>query len=572
MATIVTRSGKGSPLSIAEGDANFTNLNDDKIEYTDISVTTAIDAETSALTYDNTTGVLTFTPVDINGLAALDDFSVTTNASAETSALSYNNATGEFTFTPVDINDLAALDDFVVNQIAASGSGSLAYNNTTGVFSFSPADLTGLMSDLSDDNSPQLGGELDVNGNSIVSNNNGNIQLSPNGTGKISLSSETQVNGNLIIQGTSHISSESNNDLTLQALGTGNVSITGTELNINQPIVNFPNGVAQITAATSVDIVSDTMLVGASSSSTEALITTAASSNCNLKLRGNGTGTIILDDDTAINGNLDVGTNYITTTTSNGDIAVENNGTGVTTINGGQGFTIETGYLNTGTNTDLVLNPNGTGGVFVNAPNAGMVVANTGASGYGVITGSASTGIGISADEFADDATDSKILVTSGGGLTLQAGSGSAATLTGATVDITGDTEVVGDFTVEGVTTLDILNNYIHEIVTDATATGTYTPSASSGNVIYMIPQGNLTINDFAADSIDPGQSITIFIDQSSYSTSYTLTMGDKFLFPGGTAPTLTATGNDLITITCLDDGTATGDNVYIANFVANYQ
>ena len=32
MATITTRSGKGSPLTNAEVDSNFTNLNDDKIE------------------------------------------------------------------------------------------------------------------------------------------------------------------------------------------------------------------------------------------------------------------------------------------------------------------------------------------------------------------------------------------------------------------------------------------------------------------------------------------------------------------------------------------------------------
>lgn len=32
MATIVTRSGKGSALTFAEGDANFTNLNTDKLE------------------------------------------------------------------------------------------------------------------------------------------------------------------------------------------------------------------------------------------------------------------------------------------------------------------------------------------------------------------------------------------------------------------------------------------------------------------------------------------------------------------------------------------------------------
>jgi len=535
MATIVTRSGKGSPLSIAEGDANFTNLNDDKIELTDISVTTATADETSALTYDNTTGALTF--------------------------------------TPVDVSDLAALDDFAVNNIAASGGGSLSYNNTTGVFTFAPADTSAVMTAVEDDSSPSLGGPLDVNGYNITSNNNGNIQLSPNGTGKISLSSQTEVNGNLVIQGTSHISSETDNDLTLQALGTGNLALIGTEIDINQPIVNFPNGVAQIFASTSVDLVSDTILVGSSSSSTEALITTAAGSNCSLKLRGNGTGMILLDDPVAlVGGDLDVGSQEILTNVTNGNIVIQNNGTGVTTVNGGSGLSIATGYLNTGTDTDLVLNPNGTGAVFVNAPNAGMALADTGSSGYGSITGAASTGIGISANEGAQAATDSKILVTSGGGLTLQAGTGSAATLTGSTVDITGDTTITGDLTVDNTTTLDLLKNYIHEIVVDSTATGTITPSGTSGNVIYMIPQGNLTINDFAADSIDPGQSITIFFDQSSYSTSYTLTMGSKFLFPGGTAPTLTGTGNDLLTMTCLDDGSATGDNVYIANFVANYQ
>jgi hypothetical protein len=32
MATIVTRAGKGSALTFTEGDANFTNLNNDKLE------------------------------------------------------------------------------------------------------------------------------------------------------------------------------------------------------------------------------------------------------------------------------------------------------------------------------------------------------------------------------------------------------------------------------------------------------------------------------------------------------------------------------------------------------------
>jgi hypothetical protein len=62
MATIVTRTGKGSALTFAEGDANFTNLNDDKIELDDISVTQETASGLGALSYNNATGVLTYTP------------------------------------------------------------------------------------------------------------------------------------------------------------------------------------------------------------------------------------------------------------------------------------------------------------------------------------------------------------------------------------------------------------------------------------------------------------------------------------------------------------------------------
>lgn len=37
MATITTRSGKGSPLTNSEVDANFTNLNSDKVETSTVS-------------------------------------------------------------------------------------------------------------------------------------------------------------------------------------------------------------------------------------------------------------------------------------------------------------------------------------------------------------------------------------------------------------------------------------------------------------------------------------------------------------------------------------------------------
>lgn len=156
MATIVTRSGKGSALTFAEGDANFTNLNNelaDKIALTDLSVTTATAADTSALAYNNTTGVLTFTPV----------------------------ATADFT----------TLADLSVTTASASGAGSLTYNNTTGVFTFAPVDTSLVLANVSEDLTPQLGGNLDVNGNIIVSASGGNIDIEPNGSGNVRITTDT---------------------------------------------------------------------------------------------------------------------------------------------------------------------------------------------------------------------------------------------------------------------------------------------------------------------------------------------------------------------------------------------
>jgi hypothetical protein len=45
--------------------------------------------------------------------------------------------------------------------------------------------------DLVGDTTPQLGGNLDVNGNSIVSASNGDIAITPNGTGNVSLGNFT---------------------------------------------------------------------------------------------------------------------------------------------------------------------------------------------------------------------------------------------------------------------------------------------------------------------------------------------------------------------------------------------
>ena len=53
--------------------------------------------------------------------------------------------------------------------------------------------------DVVDDTSPQLGGDLDVNGNAIVSVSNGNIPLSPNGSGVVQVTGNSTQSGTLRI-------------------------------------------------------------------------------------------------------------------------------------------------------------------------------------------------------------------------------------------------------------------------------------------------------------------------------------------------------------------------------------
>ena len=72
--------------------------------------------------------------------------------------------------------------------------------------------------DLVNDTTPQLGGDLDVNGNDIVSVSNGNISITPDGTGKV------------IIDGLSHPTADGTNGQALVTDGAGNLSFASAGL------------------------------------------------------------------------------------------------------------------------------------------------------------------------------------------------------------------------------------------------------------------------------------------------------------------------------------------------------
>ena len=92
-------------------------------------------------------------------------------------------------------------------------------------------------SDLVNDSSPQLGANLDVNGNDIVSTSNADIDIIPNGTGDVNLGADTvqigdnNSNATLTTQGTGDLILNTNNgtnagNITLEDGANGHIQVT----------------------------------------------------------------------------------------------------------------------------------------------------------------------------------------------------------------------------------------------------------------------------------------------------------------------------------------------------------
>ena len=98
-------------------------------------------------------------------------------------------------------------------------------------------DVSDSASDLVGDTTPQLGGDLDVNGNDIVSTSNADIDIIPNGTGDVNLGADTvqigdnNANATLTTQGTGDLILNTNNgtnagNITLEDGANGHIQFT----------------------------------------------------------------------------------------------------------------------------------------------------------------------------------------------------------------------------------------------------------------------------------------------------------------------------------------------------------
>ena len=131
-----------------------------------------------------TTTALTFSGANVTVAGDLtisgDDLVMGTNTAGHILVADGTN------FNPVAVTDLSEIstvaNDDVFLAVDTSGGGLKKIARSAIVSGLATSSA---LSNVVEDTTPQLGGDLDVNGNDLVSTSNGNISLLPNGSGKV---------------------------------------------------------------------------------------------------------------------------------------------------------------------------------------------------------------------------------------------------------------------------------------------------------------------------------------------------------------------------------------------------
>ena len=160
-------------------------------------------------------------------------------------------------------------------------------------------DPVGAIANVVEDTTPQLGGNLDVNGQDIVSTSDADIYIIPNGTGDINLGADTiqmgdnDANATITTQGTGDLILNTNNgtnagNVTLLDGVNGNINLapTGT----GEIVVGAGSADGDITTSGTYDLILDTY--GATNAGN---ITLTNGANGAITLTPNGTGVVAIE-------------------------------------------------------------------------------------------------------------------------------------------------------------------------------------------------------------------------------------------------------------------------------------
>ena len=167
----ITNVGSIQLDSIA-GDADSNT----SITFSGSDVITMATGGTTALTIDASQNVTIAGDLTVTG----DDITMGTNTAGNLLIADGTN------FNSIAVGSLSEIStvagDDVLLAVDTSGGGLKKITRSTLTAGLA---ASGAISNLAEDSTPQLGGDLDVNGNDIVSTSNGNITLTPNGSGVV---------------------------------------------------------------------------------------------------------------------------------------------------------------------------------------------------------------------------------------------------------------------------------------------------------------------------------------------------------------------------------------------------
>jgi hypothetical protein len=244
------------------------------------------------------------------------------------------------------------------------------------------------------------------------------------------------------------------------------------------------------------------------------LVITPASSNTNIELRPDGTGDVYLTADTVRVGD------------SNANATITTNGTGDLILN-----------TNSGTNSPSITIQDGTTGQIIiqNVSSGGGAIMLKATNGpIGLETASVVLGDGGTSDCTISNAKDITITTTDNNGTIYFLAHGTGV------VNFQNETVVRPK-----------LKDYSEIIYTAGSTTGTITPDVANGNVQSITLTGNITWNAFTGPS--SGQSMTMIIKQPASGGPYTLTSTMKF---AGGSKTLSTAANAIDIVSVFYDGT----------------
>ena len=358
---------------------------------------------------------------------------------------------------------------------------------------------------LEHDTEPKLAGNLDTNGQTITTDvTNGNVTLTANGTGIISLTSDTTVTGNMTV--------------------TGKIFLGDAATDITQVTGIFEADQIQINGST----------------------ISGLTTNGDITIAPNGTGGVVLSGATTIGGAVtatSLTTNTIASNGSNADLSIQPSGTGSVTVSGLQ---IQGTTLSSSDSTILNINENlivdGTitsSGAF--AGTSGTFSSTLAVTGATTLTGAATIAGGIVTDDITSP-SNADISIQPGGTGNVVLG---AVTVNGTTISSADSTNlnlnentitVTGQIDVDGVRIKD------NKITTNA-SNAVLEISANGTGTIDVQNQMSTVGQTVTGDLVVSGQADIDNLEINGNTISAKNTNGGITISPNGTGQ-ITLNGN----------------------------